>query len=321
MNNITEIAEQLHISDNFIIIGHAIPDGDCIGSMLGLYWGLKAKGKEVRMFLSGAVPSIYYYLAGWEEIRPEDELIPGPKKIIMVDCADRERMGDKMLQQIKDRPIFINIDHHPQDKPYASYNYVNPEAAATGEIIFDLLPTMAVDITPEIADCLYAAIVMDTGRFMNNNTTPTTMRIAAELIELGADIDQARVNLFESKSRLEVLLLGQALKHLEFSEDGRIAWMSLPYEDVKAINALGFHPEGIINYTRMIAGVEVGLLFREIEPGVVKIGFRSKGQTNVAAIARAFNGGGHRQAAGGRQEGRLEEVREQVINKVKDVIS
>ena len=82
MNNITEIAEQLHISDNFIIIGHAIPDGDCIGSMLGLYWGLKAKGKEVRMFLSGAVPSIYYYLAGWEEIRPEDELIPGPKKLL-----------------------------------------------------------------------------------------------------------------------------------------------------------------------------------------------------------------------------------------------
>jgi phosphoesterase RecJ-like protein len=321
MNSISEIAEQLHLTDNFIIIGHTIPDGDCIGSMLGLYWGLKTNRKVVRMFLSGDVPAIYHYLAGWEEIRPAEELVPGEENIIFVDCADRERVGDKILQRIKNRPVFINIDHHLQDKPYASYNYVNPVAAATGEIIFDLLPAMGVDTTPQIADCLYAAILMDTGRFMNNNTTPTTMRVAAELIDLGADIDQARVSLFESKSHLEVLLLGQALKHIDFSEDGRIAWMSLPYDEVKSIDALDFHPEGIINYTRMIAGVEVGLLFREIEPGVVKIGFRSKGQTNVAAIAQAFNGGGHRQAAGARQEGNLEEVRERVISMVKDVIA
>jgi phosphoesterase RecJ-like protein len=321
MNSITQIAEQLHHSDNFIIIGHAIPDGDCIGSMLGLYGGLKASGKKVKMFLNGVVPTIYHYLAGWEDIRPAEELVPGLENIILVDCADRERVGDNMLQRIEDRPVFINIDHHLQDKPYAYYNYVNPVAAATGEIIFNLLTAMEVKITPEIADSLYAAILMDTGRFMNNNTTPATMRVAAQLIDLGADIDQARVNLFESKSHLEVLLLGQALKHIDFSEDGRIAWMSLPYEDVKAINALDFHPEGIINYTRMIDGVEIGLLFRETEPGVIKIGFRSKGDTNVAAIARALNGGGHRQAAGARQEGKLEEVKEQVIRMVKDVIT
>jgi phosphoesterase RecJ-like protein len=321
MNSIAEIAEQLQNSDNFIIIGHAIPDGDCIGSMLGLYWGLKASGKQVQMFLDGAVPSIYHYLAGWEEIKPADELVPSLENIILLDCADRERVGDKILQRIENRPVFINIDHHLQDKPYAAYNYVNPVAAATGEIIFNLVQALKIEITPGIADCLYAAILMDTGRFMNNNTTPTTMRVAAELIDLGADIDQARVNLFESKSHLEVLLLGQALKHIDFSEDGRIAWMSLSYEDAKSIDALDFHPEGIINYTRMIAGVEVGMLFREIEPEVIKIGFRSKGQTNVAAIAQSLNGGGHRQAAGARQEGRLEEVRERIIKMVKDVIS
>lgn len=321
MNSITEIAEQLHNSDNYIIIGHAIPDGDCIGSMLGLYWGLKASGKKARLFLEGTIPDIYHYLDGWEEIRPVDELVPGRENIILVDCADRERIGDIMLQRIEGRPIFVNIDHHLQEKPYASYNYVDPTAAAAGEIIFDLLPAMEVDITPQIADCLYAAIIMDTGRFMNSNTTPTTMQVAAQLLALGADIDRARINLFESKSRLEILLLGQALKHIDFSEDGRIAWMTLSYEEVKSIDALDFHPEGIINYTRMIAGVEIGLLFREIEPGVVKIGFRSKGSTNVAAIAQAFNGGGHRQAAGARQEGGLEEVRNRVIKKVKDVIS
>ena len=97
MNSITEIAHQLRHSDNFIIAGHAIPDGDCIGSMLGLYWGLKANGKVVRMFLSGDVPAIYHYLAGWEEIRPPEELVPGEENIILVDCADRERVGDKVL--------------------------------------------------------------------------------------------------------------------------------------------------------------------------------------------------------------------------------
>lgn len=321
MNSIKEIAAYLLKSDNYIILGHNIPDGDCIGSLLGLYLGLKAVEKQVRIFLSGPVPEIYHYLTCWQSIRPARELVFSPTNIIFLDCADRERVGEDLLQRIEGKSCIINIDHHLQKEPYGDYNYVDPGAAATGEIVFALLEAMQVKITPEMADCLYAAIIMDTGRFMNSNTTPETMRIAARLLELGADVDQARVNLFESKSPLEILLLSQALKHIKFSEDGRIAWMSLPYEEVKAVNALDFHPEGIINYTRMIAGVEVGLLFREIEPGVIKIGFRSKGEIDVAAIASCFNGGGHRQAAGARQEGSLVEVIENVTGKVKDVIS
>lgn len=321
MNSMEEIARRLLESDDYLILGHAIPDGDCIGSLLGLYLGLTDSGKQVTMALADSVPTRYDYLSGWEMIKKPSQLEVIPANIIFLDCADQGRAGEEILAGISHDSCIFNIDHHLQSELYGDYNYVDPGAAATGEIIFALLQAMQVPIRAEIADCLYAAILMDTGGFLNSNTTSATMRIAAGLLDMGANVDQARVRLFESKSRLEVMLLGLALKHIDFSDDGRIAWMSLPYEEVKAIEALDFHPEGIINYTRMIDGVEVGLLFRETEPGVVKIGFRAKGKTDVAAIAAAYNGGGHRQAAGARQEGSLEDVKQRVINTVKDVIS
>jgi len=316
-----EVARQLLKSDDYLILGHVIPDGDCIGSLLGLYWGLTDSGKQVAMVLADSAPDRYDYLSGWEMIKKPSELEVIPANIIFLDCADRERVGEEILAKIDGHTCVYNIDHHLQSELYGDYNYVDPGAAATGEIIFALLQAMQVPIRAEIADCLYAALLMDTGGFLNSNTTSGTMRIAASLLELGADVDQARIRLFESKSRREVLLLGLALKYIEFSGDGRIAWMSLPYEEVKAIEALDFHPEGIINYTRMIAGVEVGLLFRETEPGIIKIGFRSKGAIDVAAIAAVYGGGGHRQASGARQEGTLEEIKKKVINTVEDVMA
>jgi len=320
MNSIKEIAEVLLRMNDYTIVGHSIPDGDCIGSMLGLYLGLNDLNKQVQMVLSDPVPKRYHYLSAWDKVLKPTEF-EASANIIFLDCADKERIGPNILAKIKNPYCIINIDHHLQNEFYGNYNYVHPETAATGEIIYTLLQAMQLNISKEIADCLYAAIVMDTGSFMNSNTTANTMRIAAHLIEYGADVDQARIKLFESKSHQEVFLLRQALKHLGFSEDGKIAWMSLPYDEVKALNALDFHPEGIINYTRMIDGVKVGILFRETKPGVVKIGFRSKGETDVAQIAAYFKGGGHRQAAGAQQEGSLEEVMLRVINKVKDVIT
>lgn len=321
MNSMEEIARLLLEHDNYLIIGHAIPDGDCIGSMLALYLGLNDTGKQVTLVLSDPVPDKYHYLSGWEMFKKPSQLETIPYNLIFLDCADQDRAGEKVLARIKDRSCIFNIDHHLQSEPFGDYTYVDPGAAATGEIIFGLLQAMQVPIRAEIADCLYAAIIMDTGGFLNSNTTSATMRITASLLESGADVDQARVRLFESKPRQEVLLLGLALKHIEFSDDGRIAWMSLPYEEVKALDALDFHPEGIINYTRMIDGVEVGMLLRETEPGIIKIGFRSKGTIDVAAIAAIYGGGGHRQASGARQEGTLEDVKQKVVKTVKDVIT
>jgi phosphoesterase RecJ-like protein len=179
---------------------------------------------------------------------------------------------------------------------------------------------MKITLNKDIASALYAGIVMDTGRFSYSNTTSRTLRTAAALLETGLDRDAIRINLFESRPRAEIQLLGEALQSLAFSEDGRVAWMTLSYQQLSDLNALEVYPEDIINYTRMIKGVEVGLLFREINPGVVKIGFRSKNKVDVAALAAKYGGGGHKQAAGARQSGTLDGIKNLVISSVRDVL-
>jgi len=171
-----------------------------------------------------------------------------------------------------------------------------------------------------MANALYAGIIQDTGSFRHSNTRPGTFRIAADLLECGVDLDQTRISLFETQSRAEVCLLGTALNSMRFSPDGKIAWMTVTYKDAEAIGALDEHPEGIINHTLMIEGVEVGMLFREIEPGTIKVGFRSKGYVDVGQLAASFGGGGHRQAAGVSLEVAMEQAQEQVLKAVREVI-
>ncbi|WP_242848857.1 DHH family phosphoesterase, partial [Syntrophomonas palmitatica] len=151
--------------------------------------------------------------------------------------------------------------------------------------------------------------------------TGASLRAAAEMLDNGANIDQARINLFETKSRAEILLLGRALNSMCFSDDGRAAWMTLTYDELKQIEALDINPEGIINYARSVEGVEIALLFREVEPNMIKIGFRSKPGIDVAELARRFGGGGHKQAAGARQKGNLSEVMSLVLEAAKDVMA
>lgn len=271
------------------------------------------------MVLQDKVPSIYRYLQFSDEIKEPEQPVDG-RIIVFLDCSDAQRVGQTVLALLPDNDFTINIDHHETNEFFGTYNFIDSRASATAEIIYELLGVMNVKITPIIANALYAGIVMDTGSFKYSNTTSHTLKIAAGLLDNGVNQSAARINLFESKSRSEVLLLRQALKSIDFSDDGKIAWMTLSYQETSDLDALDLHPEGIINYTRMIEGVEVGLLFRETSPGFVKIGFRSKNQIDVAAVAGEFNGGGHKQAAGARMEGTLEQVKNTVITRVRDVI-
>lgn len=319
MNSLEDIARQLLQYDELVLLGHAIPDGDCIGSMLGLQLALHSLGKRVEMILADPVPVIYHYLPDWKSIKPPAALKRRSAAAVYLDCSDQCRVDIEVRDALQQAAVTFNIDHHMGNSLFGDYNFVNPQAAATAEIIFELLGYMPVQITADLADCLLAAIIMDTGSFLNSNTTSTTMKIAAQLLELGASVEKARNHLFESKPLQEVLVLQQALQHLSLSQDGRVAWMSLSYAEAQRAGALDYHPEGIINYTRMIAGVEVGLLFREVGPGKIKVGFRSRGSIDVASLAGEFGGGGHRLAAGASFDGSLEEVRDQVLARVKDV--
>ncbi len=320
MDTLREIGHQLSISDDYVIVGHSIPDGDSVGSILALYLALISLGKQVRIIMQDPLSSVYEYLPAVNRFSRPDDIDIMPGNVILLDCARLDRIGEQLLKRMQHRNVIINIDHHQDNDMFGDYNFVNPLASSTAEILYELLTIMDIKISREIADCLYAGIVMDTGSFMNSNTTSTTLKIAAMLLDKGADIDQARNNLLESKPHKEVLLLRQGLKHLEFHNQDRIACMKLPFEEVKHIDALDIHPEGTINYVRSIKGVEVALLFREVSPGLVKIGYRSKSEVDVAALANRLGGGGHKRAAGAQKTGSLDEVSKLVIEMVEDVL-
>ena len=320
MNRLESIGKQLSTLDNYVIVGHSIPDGDSVGSLLALFLALNRMGKKAAIIMQDNLSSIYRYLPAVDNFSQPDDIELMPENVIFLDCSRIDRIGEELLERFEDRRITINIDHHHDNDFFGDYNYVDPVASSTAEIIYQLLKVMGVEISREIADCIYAGIVMDTGSFMNSNTTSTTMRIASELLLAGASVDLARNNLLESKPREEVSLLCLGLQHLEFYREGKIACMKLPFEEVRKIDALNIHPEGTINYVRSIQGVEVALMLREVNPGLIKIGYRSKTQVDVAALAARLGGGGHKRAAGAKKSGSLDQVCSLVIDMVEDVL-
>ncbi|MCX5780783.1 MAG: DHH family phosphoesterase [Firmicutes bacterium] len=320
MNDLTKIAQAIKKRDDFLLVGHSIPDGDCIGSLLGMYLGLVSLGKKVKVLLQEPVPVIYRYLAGSEVVVRPEQLVQSIRNVIFLDCSDVERTGDKVAGLFNGSQFAINIDHHHSNTCFGQLNYVDAHAASTAELVFQVLRKLQVNIDTDIAKALYVGLLQDTGGFQHSSTTGDTLRTAAELLDKGVDLDQVKLNLFESKSRAEVMLLSLALKNINFSSSGRIAWMILNHDDVAAVGALDICPEGIINYALTIKGVEVGLMFREISPGLIKVGFRSKGTVDVAALAAEFGGGGHHRAAGAKHDGNMEEAEREVILAVESVV-
>ncbi len=321
MNSIEEIARQLESKEKWLLIGHKIPDGDCIGSLLGLALGLTGLGKKTEILLGEALPANYNYLQGIDFIKTLSNIGSEFYGLVYLDCSDLDRVNQEVRMLVSEMKLpSINIDHHASNNLFADYNYVDEKAAATGEIVWQILTAMKAPLGKDIAEAVYAALLMDTGGFLNGNTTSQVLRLAAELLHCGVDVNQARINLFESKSRTEMMLIKAALQGLDFSLDGRIGWIILPYAQIAAIDALDVHPEGLINYARMVQGVEVGVLLREIAPGQVKIGLRSRGKVDVAELAGTWGGGGHRQAAGATVAGSLTDVKEMIIKRVKEVM-
>jgi phosphoesterase RecJ-like protein len=318
--DIDAVVKALLEQESLTVLGHCIPDGDCVGSVTAMVWALRNIGKEVNAIIEDGVPAMYRFLNGTATISS----VSNPPRIngclVYLDCATPERVGDKLAQVLpRARPI-INIDHHVSNKGYGTVNLVDAQASSTCEIIFRLLKNMNVPITVDIATPLYCGIVMDTGSFQYSSTSPVTHRIAADLLELGIDQDLVRTHLFESKTMLEIALQKAALASLQFSAEGRIASMQLSYEVLRELGAIGQHFEGTINLARSIENVEAALLFREIEPGLVKVGFRSKQFLDVNRVAGEWGGGGHKRAAGATLHGELESVKRTVLSRVEDYL-
>ncbi|MGI6648245.1 MAG: DHH family phosphoesterase [Bacillota bacterium] len=320
MENHESLVEVLRLADRILIASHVNPDGDSIGTLIGLGLGLESLGKEVILVNSDRIPSMYSYLDGASRILRPEQVEEVPDTVVLVDCTDVERVGPGLAERLKKAAVLVNIDHHLSNSRFGHYNLVDEEAAATAEIVTRLLGPLKIKLNQSIATALYTGLVMDTGSFRYSNTTAATHRLAAYFLEQGVNLDQVRDNLFETRPLAMLRLMGEALQTLKTSPDGRLAWVEITQEMLDRTGARDEHCEELINYPRSVAGVKIGILFREVFPGKVKVGFRSKCGADVNKLAGQFGGGGHRSAAGCVINERMPEVVNRVILAAEDLL-
>jgi len=313
MEDIVKIKEVISKSKKITIISHANPDGDALGSQLALASGLEQLGIEINMINKDPIPEAYRFLKNWQYIKPKEEIAIAPV-VICVDCATWERTGYEQEQLMDDNTLVINIDHHISNSNFGHLNWVGPKAAATGELIYDLLGLLQVKIDKFIATCLYTAISTDTGSFLYENTTATTHFVVSDLINRGADISLVRINYYENISLNKIELLKYGLNNLYFAAEKQIVWTKFTQEDFSKAEATDADAEGLINYLKNISWVEIAIIFREITAENVKVSFRSKSWFDVNLLAAQFGGGGHPRAAGCTLKGPLADVVTQVID-------
>ncbi|NPV78993.1 MAG: bifunctional oligoribonuclease/PAP phosphatase NrnA [Firmicutes bacterium] len=316
-----DVVDAIRQYGDFLLVCHIFPDGDAIGSLLAMRLALMGLGKKVRVACDDDIPDSYTFLPGADQILKPVDINSRPDVVVSLDSSDRERLGK--IQDLLagwNSPV-INIDHHVTNDHFGHYNYVLPDAAATGELVYQIVQDLGVDITQDLATCILTAIISDTGSFRYCNTTGRSLSIAARLVDLGASPSHISMFIFETRSYYSVKLLGRVLDKLQTTCERRVAWAEVTRKDLAEFDVAESETEGFINYPRMIKGVECALLFREGKDGKIHVGFRSRDPIDVAAIARHFGGGGHARAAGCIVEGSMDEVRGRVLDLVCRVVA
>lgn len=292
-----EVAELILQHNNFDILTHNYPDGDCIGSAFALAHALKQIGKNARVITTDRPKSFGFIFEKYSSPDFKSEYV------ISTDVADEKLLG--VNRKIYEGKIDLCIDHHKSNRVNAPYKYVEDNSAAAGEIIYELIPLLGAEYTREIADCLYTAISTDTGCFCYTNTTSRTMRIAADLIDLGCDSAYINKIMFETKSKARVELEKQILENMIFCADDKCA---IIYTTLKMTEGLGDDDtEGIASIPKQIEGVKMGITIREKENDY-KISVRTNDGVDACAFCNRFGGGGHAAASGCTLKGDLNSV-------------
>lgn len=306
MTTLTEtdrVLEELREADKLLLTTHENPDGDALGSLLGMHEVLRALGKDAVMFMAPdelPLPPEYCYLA-FDGILTEPPPDIEQRTVVFLDCGNIDRMPVDFLQRAGVH--ILNIDHHHDNTCFGTVNLVRPGASCTAEIVFDLAHELGVEITLAIAEPLYAALITDTGRFTYKNTTPRAHQMAAELIEVGLDIHESARRLYEDLPYERLLLLSRALANVQRLEAGQITLTHLSRSDFEETGSSETDSEGIVDHMRAVQGTAVGVLVRELladeREGTRKVSLRATdGRVDVSRIARGMSGGGHPQAAG-----------------------
>jgi phosphoesterase RecJ-like protein len=309
-----QVLKQIEQRNAFLLTSHARPDGDAIGSLLGLYQVLKQMGKEARVIMNDSVPLIYDRLP-YAEVIEHRHTVPAdaPDVAIILECDSIHRTR---LEGLEGR-FLINIDHHNSARNFGDVNWVNAKACAVAELVYRLALAAGVTITAEIATCLYVAVLTDTGSFCFSGTNAHTFELAEELVRSGANPVDIAHRVYFSNPASKMRLLGAALSNLH--REGALAYMHISLEEMERSGGLEEDCEGLVNYALSIDGVEVALFFRELHDGRYRVSLRSKGHVNVAVVAEQFGGGGHNCASGCAVSGPLTTSLELILARLRAV--
>ena len=306
------VADAIRSHDRFLITTHENPDGDALGSVVAMKLALEQLGKDGFLYLSGTIPlPTEYTFMNLSELSRELPDDAADRVVLALDCANVRRLGPDPTF-VEQAPLVVDVDHHHDNSRFGHVNLIVPDASSTGEILHDLFRNLGVTITPKIAEALYIALVTDTGRFQYTNTTPKALRIAAELVEAGANVHRVFQDVYENVAFAKLKLLARALEKARVYEGGRLIVADLERSDFAAAGAEEPFAEGIIDYLRAVEGAEVVALIREppTQNGPARrVSLRTRGTgVDVSAIARKCGGGGHRQAAGFSSESSPDEI-------------
>src|SRR5215207_3850514 len=315
---IQNIRDEILKRRRFLITSHARPDGDSIGSQLAMAFALDALGKEVRIVNADPAPEHYQEFPGMERIeiaaRIDD---PQTDAVIVMECSDLGRTGVAGL----DQQFLINIDHHAGNHMYGAVNWHDESAAACGEMIFDVILALGVELTEEIATHIYLAILTDTGSFHHSNITPRTFDICRQCVEAGVNPAAMARRVYDSNSFGKLKLIGALLDKMELVDDGRLAVLYMDDQMLAATGSTNNDTEGLINLPLTAREIQAVVFFKTTSGGELRVSMRSKYDVDVRRVANEFGGGGHKNAAGFTVAGTLQDVRHGIIAKIIGAIS
>lgn len=304
---------------NFALVCHASPDGDSLGSMLGLSSCLIEMGKNADVFVENIVPKKYSFLPGSMEIKGVEEAKAKYDCIFVLDCGDLDRLGI-CKEIVYKADVIVNIDHHLTNDLFGQINFVDTNASSVGEIIYQLLKINGMEVSKNTAICLYTSILTDTGGFKYSNTTSVTLSIVGDLINTGINFSEINNRVFDVKTISQIRLMSRVTATLRTFLNDKVAILYVSKEMLEECRATEEDCSDFVNFARDIGGVEVGVFIKEKDSKTCRVSLRSKDYVDVRLIAEKFGGGGHLRAAGCTVDGNIEEAIKMIIEEIDSVL-
>ncbi len=315
---IKEIIAAINEGQNFLITSHVRLDGDALGSELAVYLMLRDLGKRAVIYNQDSTPEHYRFLPAAQNIVHTSGDLEQYDAAFVLDCSELERVGDQAEKLSKIKKL-INIDHHISNGGFCEIKLIDAQASSTGELIYRLMKEMSVQMTKDICTNLYAAILTDTGGFRYSNTRHGALWAAATLVEKGADPQWISENIYESDPPAKLKLLAKTLETLFLDLNMKVGSLVVTHKMLQEAGASMEHTDGFVDIPRAIQGIEISILYSQLNDNCFKLSLRSKGQVNVEKVAKKFGGGGHINAAACRIEGDIDSIKTKIMEAIKEL--